>query len=211
MPKSVNLTWPSLLCRMFSGLMSRCNSFRSCRWSRPFMTCAVMHARWLGGTPWPWSRFFRSARLPRSMNSSATWTALVRLETKPAYHWTRWGHPCACTSPLISFNNCSRFPLSSTLTVLIATATPVFLMTPFWTTPHAPAPRCELKSSSMSSGDSLYSWPSNVMPVSVETFSPVPLWRMVPLGSMDHVIDTDASLSISSMSSIIVFGGISIE
>mmetsp|Transcript_12886 Transcript_12886/g.14578 ORF Transcript_12886/g.14578 Transcript_12886/m.14578 type:complete len:204 (+) Transcript_12886:26-637(+) len=190
--------------------MSLCSSLLSCKWFRPFMICEVTHARWFGGKPLPCSRFFRSARLPRSMNSSATCTALVRLETKPAYHWTRCGHPSAWISPFISFSSCSRFPLSSTLTVLIATATPVFLMMPFCTIPHAPAPKWEFKSSSMSSGDNLYSWPSYVMPISVEIFSLVPLWHMVPLGSMDQVADTEASLSMSSRSRLI-FGGISTE
>mmetsp|Transcript_106101 Transcript_106101/g.316893 ORF Transcript_106101/g.316893 Transcript_106101/m.316893 type:complete len:244 (+) Transcript_106101:545-1276(+) len=206
MPKSVSFTWPSLLCRMFSGLISLCSIFLSCRWFRPFMIWEVMQARWCGGTPWPPNRFLRSARLPRSINSSATWTAFVFLETNPAYHCTRCGQPSACTSPLISFSSCSRFPLSSTLTVLTATATPVVLILPFCTTPPAPAPKCELESSSMSWGESLYSWPSKVIPSSVETFRPVPLWRMVPLGSMDQVMETDAALSISSTSSVILGG-----
>mmetsp|Transcript_4386 Transcript_4386/g.10625 ORF Transcript_4386/g.10625 Transcript_4386/m.10625 type:complete len:215 (-) Transcript_4386:29-673(-) len=171
------------------------------------MHCLAMLARYIGGVPWPPSRFFRSAKLPRSMNSSATCTALVFLFRKPAYHWTRCGHPPAVTRPLISFNSCCNFALSSTLIVLTATCSPVALMTPFITTPQAPAPKCEPASSSMSCGPSLYSVPSNVMPSFGDTLVPVVLWRIVPFASTDQVMDTEPSGSTSSISSII-FGGI---
>mmetsp|Transcript_131671 Transcript_131671/g.228107 ORF Transcript_131671/g.228107 Transcript_131671/m.228107 type:complete len:202 (-) Transcript_131671:8-613(-) len=159
-----------------------------------------MHAKCGSGTPAPPSFFFKSARLPRSMNSNMTLTELVLLCTKPAYHWTRLGHPSADTRPRISFKSCSRFGLSSTFTVLMATRWPVDLSTPRCTAPHAPDPRCLEASTSMSSGERRYSLPITSMPASGEIFVPLILWRIVPLASIDQVIDTEASSSKSSIS-----------
>mmetsp|Transcript_40154 Transcript_40154/g.54546 ORF Transcript_40154/g.54546 Transcript_40154/m.54546 type:complete len:259 (-) Transcript_40154:18-794(-) len=198
MPKSVSLTSPARLCRMFSGLMSLWRSFLSWRYFRPSMICCVMLESICGSTPAPCSRFLRSAKLPRSINSSTTLTVLVVLVTKPAYHCTRFGQPSARTRPLMSFKSCSRLSLSSTLTCLIATGCPVSLMVPLDTTPQAPAPKCEPASGSMSSADNLYSRPSNEMPSSGDTFIPVGLWRKVPFGPTDHRSDTDISSSMSS-------------
>lgn len=44
--------------------------------------------------------------------------------------------------------------------------------------------------------------PGHVMPSLVDTFVPVLRCRMVPLGSMDHVMHTEFSLSTSSISSL---------
>mmetsp|Transcript_65028 Transcript_65028/g.170297 ORF Transcript_65028/g.170297 Transcript_65028/m.170297 type:complete len:239 (+) Transcript_65028:464-1180(+) len=211
MPKSVSFTCPARLWRMFSGLISLWRSFLLWRYLRPSMICCVTDDSIRGSTPPAPHLFLRSAKLPRSMNSSTTFTALVFLETKPAYHCTRFGQPSARIRPLMSFKSCSRFNLSSTLTVLMATWTPVFLMIPFETTPQAPAPSLLSRSISMSSGDSLYSCPSKVMPSSVETFMPVCLWRMVPLGPIDHVPDTKSPSTSSSSKAIMPPGGIFAE
>mmetsp|Transcript_3749 Transcript_3749/g.9735 ORF Transcript_3749/g.9735 Transcript_3749/m.9735 type:complete len:218 (+) Transcript_3749:752-1405(+) len=89
--------------------------------------------------------------------------------------------------------------------VLIATGAPVVRMTPLDTTPPAPAPKREPASSSMSSGNSLYSRPPKVMPVSGEICMPLGLWRIVPPRPSDQVPEADWSSSDSSNANV---GGI---
>ena len=50
--------------------------------------------------------------------------------------------------------------------------------------------------------DPIGSSPGRVMPSLVDTFVPVFRCRMVPLGSMDHVMQTEFSVSTSSTSSL---------
>mmetsp|Transcript_32113 Transcript_32113/g.73450 ORF Transcript_32113/g.73450 Transcript_32113/m.73450 type:complete len:224 (-) Transcript_32113:195-866(-) len=125
------------------------------------------------------------------MNSSATKT--LPIDTKPAYHCTKFGHPVALTRVLISFKSCSLLSLSCTLIDLIATETPLRRILPLNTTPHAPDPRRALKSISMSSTESLYSWPAKVIPRVDEKHVPVGLWCKVPFIAVDQLADNDPS------------------
>eukprot|EP00406_Dinophysis_acuminata_P033150 CAMPEP_0179359138 /NCGR_PEP_ID=MMETSP0797-20121207/79289_1 /TAXON_ID=47934 /ORGANISM="Dinophysis acuminata, Strain DAEP01" /LENGTH=309 /DNA_ID=CAMNT_0021074417 /DNA_START=148 /DNA_END=1075 /DNA_ORIENTATION=+ len=109
--------------------------------------------------------------------------------------------PCGLYEALDLMQHLSRLSLLSTLTVLMATRMPVGLCRPACTIPHEPAPSILSPSSSMSCGDSLYSWPSTSTPLSGIILMPDGLWCRVPSSSTDQVIETEWSTSSMSTSS----------